>query len=148
VAFGRRGGRPGKKPGWSTDAHEIIDKVFVYGTLREGQPARSMLESYIEKSQPGTVKGTIFAFPDGYPGLLEDGADTVHGEVIKMSDLSSAFALLDAYEGDDFIRIIKTATVTGGAETPVWIYVLADERMVEGATRIESGDWVEYDGSI
>ena len=104
-----------------------------------------MLEAYIESSKPATVKGTIYAFPDGYPGLLEDSDGTVIGEVVKLSDLTAAFALLDAYEGDDFIRIIKTAVLDSGDEVPAWIYVLADERMVEDAEPIADGDWVEFD---
>ena len=107
-----------------------------------------MIENYVKTSKPATVTGAIYAFPDGYPGLLEHGQDTVHGEVLELSNLTSAFALLDAYEGDDFIRIIKVVTLENCEETHAWVYVLADERMVEGATRIESGDWIEYERSL
>lgn len=107
-----------------------------------------MIEPYIQTSQPATMIGTIYAFEDGYPGLLEDGPDTVIGEVVELSDLTAAFALLDAYEGDDFIRIIKTAALRDGSDVPAWVYVLADERMVEGAVKIADGDWVEYDKNL
>jgi gamma-glutamylcyclotransferase (GGCT)/AIG2-like uncharacterized protein YtfP len=144
VVFGGRGWR-GRKPGWSTDAQQIVDQLFVYGTLREGQAARSMIENYVAASRPATIAGAVYAFPDGYPGVLEHGRGTVMGELVKLTDLTAAFALLDAYEGDDFIRILKVATLDDRSETFAWCYVLADERMVDGATLVDSGDWVDYD---
>ncbi len=144
MVFGSRG-KSGKRPGWSTDAHQIVDQLFVYGTLRDGQAARSMIENYVKSARPARISGAVYAFPDGYPGVLEDERGTVKGEVVKLTDLSAAFALLDAYEGSDFIRVLKVATCEDGDETYAWCYVLADEGMVAEATRVDSGDWVEFE---
>jgi gamma-glutamylcyclotransferase (GGCT)/AIG2-like uncharacterized protein YtfP len=124
-----------------------VDQLFVYGTLREGQAARSMIANYVASSRPATIAGAVYAFPDGYPGVVETGQGKVVGELVKLTDLTAAFALLDAYEGDDFIRVLKTARLSDLTETYAWCYVLADERMIDGATLVPHGDWVQFDRS-
>jgi gamma-glutamylcyclotransferase (GGCT)/AIG2-like uncharacterized protein YtfP len=138
---GRRGWR---RPGWSTDAQQIISRVFVYGTLREGQAARSMIENHVQGARPATARGRLFAFPEGYPGLVEGGQSIVIGEVLELADLTAGFALLDAYEGDDFCRVLLSATIDDGSETYAWAYVLSDQTIPEDAVLIDTGDWVRF----
>ena len=33
--------------GWSTARHRVVDTLFVYGTLRSGQAARSLVANYV-----------------------------------------------------------------------------------------------------
>jgi gamma-glutamylcyclotransferase (GGCT)/AIG2-like uncharacterized protein YtfP len=136
--------RKGRKPGWSTEAQEIVDRLFAYGTLRAGQTARSMIEQHVAGSLPGTCPGTMYAFEDGYPGMLDDGDTAVIGEIVELIDLPAAFALLDAYEGDDFMRILKRARLEDGTEVWTWVYVLADPSLAEQGELIADGDWVAY----
>jgi gamma-glutamylcyclotransferase (GGCT)/AIG2-like uncharacterized protein YtfP len=134
-----------RRPGWSTERQEIVDRLFVYGSLRRGQTARSLVAQHVSRWAPATTRGTLYAFPDGYPGLLEHGAGTVKGEVLWLTDLASTLPLLDAYEGDDFIRVLREVELEGATQW-CWTYVLADERLVEGAEKVESGDWVRWQG--
>lgn len=130
----------------TTGSHEILDRLFVYGTLRQGQTARSLVANQITKCARATTTGCIYAFPMGYPGYSEgDGTGTVYGEVIWLSELAATFGLLDAYEGQDFARVIRKVTLDETNEQVwAWIYVLTDPAAVKFGTLIQHGDWVRY----
>lgn len=142
---------PGRRrAGYDTGLNQVIDRVFVYGTLRSGEPARSLIANHEASAATATAWGRIYAFPDGYPGLVEatDGAGAqVVGEVIYLSELPAALPLLDAYEGSDFVRVIRAARLENGDTTWAWIYLLADPALAERATPIPDGDWVRFRSS-
>jgi gamma-glutamylcyclotransferase (GGCT)/AIG2-like uncharacterized protein YtfP len=126
-----------------TGNFEIVDRLFVYGTLRSGQTARSLIAPHVTRSEPATIDGKIYAFPMGYPGLVE-GDGQVVGEVVWLTDLAAALALLDAYEGTDFVRMLKQVRRGDGAIEVAWVYYLADQTTVHLAEPIPDGDWVRY----
>jgi len=129
----------------TTGSHEVLDRLFVYGTLRRGQTARSLVANQVTRSAKAHTNGAIYAFPMGYPGFSEnDGSGQVVGEVIWLSELAATFGLLDAYEGADFARVIRQITLETGEEVWAWIYTLADPGAVKLGTLIPDGDWVRY----
>jgi gamma-glutamylcyclotransferase (GGCT)/AIG2-like uncharacterized protein YtfP len=129
----------------TTGSHEVLDRLFVYGTMRQGQTARSLVANSIKKSAKASTSGHIYAFPMGYPGYTEgDGKGRVVGEVVWLTDLAATFGLLDAYEGEDFARVIKQVTTDAGEQIWAWIYTLADPGAVKLGSLIEDGDWVRY----
>jgi gamma-glutamylcyclotransferase (GGCT)/AIG2-like uncharacterized protein YtfP len=129
----------------TTGSHEVLDRLFVYGTLRKGQTARSLVANQVTRSAKAHTSGAIYAFPMGYPGFSEgDGKGQVVGEVIWLSELAATFGLLDAYEGADFARVIRQITLETGEEVWAWIYTLADPGAVKLGTLIPDGDWVRY----
>jgi gamma-glutamylcyclotransferase (GGCT)/AIG2-like uncharacterized protein YtfP len=134
----------GRRPGWATAANEIVDRIFVYGTLRAGQPARSMMAEHVVSSEPATLPGAIYAFPDGYPGYTPSTDGTVVGELVTLRDLTAAFLLLDAYEGDDYDRVLSKATTEGGDQVWCWVYQLKDPALTARGAPIPSGDWNRY----
>ncbi len=129
----------------TTGSHEVLDRLFVYGTMRQGQTARSLVANQITRCVKATTTGKIYAFPMGYPGFTEgDGTGQVHGEVLWLTELPATFGLLDAYEGQDFARVIKQVVLETGEEVWTWIYTLADPGTVKLGTLIADGDWVRY----
>ena len=134
----------------STGSHEVLDRLFVYGTLRKGQTARSLIANQITRTVKASAAGAIYSFPMGYPGFTDTLANaatperTVLGEVLWLTELPATFGLLDAYEGPDFARVIKLVTLDGGEQVWTWIYMLADPTAVTHGTLIEDGDWVRY----
>ncbi len=129
----------------TTGSHEVLDRLFVYGTMRAGQTARSLVANSITRTAPAYTNGTIYAFPMGYPGFNEgDGTGKVIGEVLWLSELAATFGLLDAYEGEDFARIIKQVTLETGEAVWTWIYTLSDPAAIKLGTLIPDGDWVRY----
>jgi gamma-glutamylcyclotransferase (GGCT)/AIG2-like uncharacterized protein YtfP len=130
----------------TTGSHEILDRLFVYGTLRQGQTARSLVANQIKRCVKATAVGSIYAFPMG-PALVDnnDGTGHVVGEVIWLTDLAATFGLLDAYEGQEFARVIKKVTLDETNEQVwAWVYTLSDPAAVKFGTLIEDGDWVRY----
>jgi gamma-glutamylcyclotransferase (GGCT)/AIG2-like uncharacterized protein YtfP len=129
----------------TTGSHEVLDRLFVYGTLRQGQTARSLVANQVTRCVKAHTSGAIYAFPMGYPGFFEgDGHGRVVGEVVWLSELAATFGLLDAYEGADFARVIRQITLETGEEVWAWIYTLADPGAVKLGTLIPDGDWVRY----
>ena len=129
----------------TTGSHEVLDRLFVYGTMRQGQTARSLIANSIVKCVAASTNGQIYAFPMGYPGFSEgDGQGRVRGEVLWLTELAATFGLLDAYEGEDFARVIKRVTLASGEEVWTWIYTLADPAAVSLGSLIPDGDWVRY----
>jgi gamma-glutamylcyclotransferase (GGCT)/AIG2-like uncharacterized protein YtfP len=129
----------------TTGSHEVLDRLFVYGTMRQGQTARSLVANSIKKSAKAQTSGQIYAFPMGYPGYSEgDGSHQVIGEVLWLTDLAATFGLLDAYEGEDFARVIKQVTTESGEQLWAWIYTLADAAAIQHGMLIADGDWVRY----
>ena len=130
----------------TTGSHEILDRLFVYGTLRQGQTARSLVANQITRAAKASTGGAIYAFPMGYPGYIEgDGSGRVEGEVIWLTELAATFGLLDAYEGTDFARVIRKVTLEDtGEEIWAWVYTLADPSTVKFGTLIQHGNWVRY----
>jgi gamma-glutamylcyclotransferase (GGCT)/AIG2-like uncharacterized protein YtfP len=131
----------------TTGSHEILDRLFVYGTLRQGQTARSLVANQIAKCVKAWTAGAIYAFPMGHPGYIEgDGQGRVEGEVIWLTELAATFGLLDAYEGQDFVRVIRQVHLEDtGEQVWAWVYTLSDPSAAQKfGTRIEHGDWVRY----
>ena len=132
----------------TTGAHEVIDRLFVYGTLRKGQTARSLIANQITKMEKASTTGFIYSVPMGYPGYT-DPDDTANpgrviGEVLWLTELPATFGLLDAYEGTDFTRVIKLVSLESGEQMWTWIYTLADPSTVAHGALIADGDWVRY----
>jgi gamma-glutamylcyclotransferase (GGCT)/AIG2-like uncharacterized protein YtfP len=128
-----------------TGTQEVLDRLFVYGTLRQGQTARTLLANEITRCVKAHAQGSIYAFPMGYPGFSDaDPNGRVVGEVVWLTELAATFGLLDAYEGQDFVRVIKQVALETGEQVWAWVYMLADPTAIRLGTRIEDGDWVRY----
>ena len=122
-----------------------MDRLFVYSTLRKGQTARSLIANHIARCVPASTVGAIYAFPMGYAGFVDaDDPCRVIGEVLWLTDLAATFGLLDAYEGDEFARVLKQALLDTGEAVWTWIYVLADPDTAQHGTRIDHGDWERF----
>jgi gamma-glutamylcyclotransferase (GGCT)/AIG2-like uncharacterized protein YtfP len=129
----------------TTGSNEVLDRLFVYSTLRTGQTARSLITNHVARCEPASTPGAIYAFPMGYAGLVEvDPGSRVIGEVLWLTDLPATFGLLDAYEGDDFARVIKQVELDTGEALWAWVYVLADPDTARHGTLIDHGDWARY----
>jgi len=124
----------------------IVDRLFVYGTLRSGQPARPLVARHVARWEPASTTGRMVAFPLGYPGLVEDPTSRVVGELVwlEAATLAAALEELDAFEGDEYVRMLKPVQRQDGGEEVAWCYVLADEAAVTRGVPVPDGDWVRY----
>ncbi len=119
-----------------------VDRLFVYGSLRTGHAARELVEPHVEDWAPATVRGALFAFASGFPGVvLEQRGGIVMGELLWLRDLAVCLPVLDAYEGGDYARVQVQVEHVGGPSW-AWIYVLADPRVTALGTRVPGGEWI------
>jgi gamma-glutamylcyclotransferase (GGCT)/AIG2-like uncharacterized protein YtfP len=129
----------------TTGSNEVLDRLFVYATLRQGQTARSLIANQIVRSVKASTSGAIYVFPMGYAGLVEAPEPMrVVGELLWLTELAATFGLLDAYEGEEFARVIVQVTPEIGEPVWSWIYVLTDPETIKHGTLIEHGDWARY----
>jgi gamma-glutamylcyclotransferase (GGCT)/AIG2-like uncharacterized protein YtfP len=126
------------------------DRLFVYGTLRQdaGHPAHARLsgDSLLGR---GKVRGVLYRL-GWHPGavLSEEGDQWIRGELYRLQGGERSLQALDEYEGcgpndprpHRFERVETEVRLDSGERVRSWIYVFRDP--VEGAPRIDSGDWV------
>jgi gamma-glutamylcyclotransferase (GGCT)/AIG2-like uncharacterized protein YtfP len=129
----------------TTGSNDVVDRLFVYATLRQGQTAHSLIANQIARSAKASTTGAMYAFSMGYAGLIEVSEPRrVIGELLWLTELPATFGLLDAYEGEEFARVIKQVTLDTGEPVWSWIYVLSDPEAVKHGSLIEHGDWARY----
>jgi len=116
-----------------------VHTVFVYGTLRKGQPNRAVMEPHLVADLgEGQIRGAMYDLgPFPAVTLEEDGL--VIGEWVRVTD--DGLARLDRLEGypSFYDRVIVSDTTNG---LRGWVYCMA-RRKVDGYERVESGDWVK-----
>ena len=110
-------------------------KVFVYGTLKSGYGANSLLGEGRTLLGETTIAGEIYHL-GGFPGVRLGGESKVHGEVWEVPE--SSLPRLDRYEGEGSLYIRHEITTEFG---PAWVYEYNDTPPVE--RRIASGRWPE-----
>jgi gamma-glutamylaminecyclotransferase len=111
-------------------------KVFVYGTLRRGEPAHGLLQGARLVTRASTdPEFTLVDMMAGYPAMLEGGTTCVVGEIYELDE--AALGELDRYEEAPELFQRVTRRIAGH---DVWVYVLP-ERHAVGRPRIAGGDW-------
>ena len=105
----------------------MLDRVFVYGTLQQGQPNHHLVAPFVRHVIPGSIAGTLLDLGT-YPGWVE-GPGTVHGQVLHL--LSPQLALPQLDDLEDYLGprhpanlyhrvVVKVRTPAG--ESRAWAY--------------------------
>lgn len=98
--------------------------LFVYGTLRSGEPAAQLLKG-CTRIGTATVSGVLYDIDGDFPALLPYGPARIAGEVWRCP--ADRLATLDAYEGVQqrlFRRIGVHAQMDDDQEEiACWVYV-------------------------
>jgi gamma-glutamylcyclotransferase (GGCT)/AIG2-like uncharacterized protein YtfP len=119
-------------------------RVFVYGTLREGG-SNAWRMAGAAKVGVAAVRGRLYRV-SWYPALLLDRAGgEVAGEVWEVG--AELLAELDRFEGvapggggGEYRRVRAVARLAGGGESPVWLWEWAAP--VAGLELLAGGDWL------
>lgn len=114
--------------------------MFVYGTLRAGQPNAHLLAGLTR--HPATARGVLHDFGP-YPGMVL-GEGRVMGEIVPLDP--ARLAALDALEqaapfgapGGAYRRTVVTVTLGDGSHLRAQCYVMEQSE----APRIPGGDWL------
>ena len=107
----------------------MTEHLFVYGTLAPGRPNAHVLADVAGTWTPATVRGHLRAqgwgAAEGFPGIVPDGSGAlVEGLVFSSPELAVHWQRLDAFEGDEYVRVLITATLEGGALVQAWVDAL------------------------
>ena len=125
--------------------------VFVYGTLRPGQPNwERLLAGRTERVLPGRLPGVVLLDCGHFPAAVErPGAGGAAGEVvwIRPGAWPAILVALDHLEGYDagdperlFDRVVRPVETVDGP-VDCWVY-LAGRRLAEsGRPVVAGGDW-------
>lgn len=110
--------------------------LFVYGTLRRGEPAHGLLVD----ARPFGVARTEPRFDlldlGEYPGLVRAGSTSVVGELYAVDE--RLLATLDEYEGVPEPYVRELVSLDDGRRAIAYVLV----RRPADAPRIASGDWL------
>ena len=106
----------------------MINKVFVYGTLKTGGSIRGLDQFGPEHAV--IVNRATTQYPDydmldlgAFPGVVKNGTYKIQGEVWEVDD--TTFQELDMIEGyPEFYKRVKTETTQGRA----WMYFLESDQ--------------------
>lgn len=116
-----------------------MHEIFVYGTLRRGERNAALLSGAQRLREVRTApQYTLYAL-GSHPGLGEQGATAVVGEVYAVD--APTLARLDALEDHPHWYERKAIALADGSS--VEGYVLP-ERFTAGLPVIADGDWVRY----
>jgi gamma-glutamylcyclotransferase (GGCT)/AIG2-like uncharacterized protein YtfP len=91
-------------------------RLAVYGTLAPGRKNHWVLEPLAGTWTEGTVQGRRVAAgwgnTEGFPAVeLDPAGDEVVVAVFESPDLPAHWERLDAFEGDEYARVVTTVTV-------------------------------------
>ena len=127
----------------------MTNLLFVYGTLRrdfDGMPHPFLSEcDYLGEAYFNGKLYDLGVFPGAVPS--DNPIDRVKGEVYRLRQPESLLSALDVYEcavGLDrlYRRDLVDTVLKEGIRIKAYIYIF--DNPVNGYTRIESGDYLEY----
>lgn len=111
----------------------MIQRLFVYGTLKPGHANAHLLEEIGGDWQVASVVGTLYsegwAAAEGHTALaLDENGTEVRGFVFSSEQLAQHWDMLDAFEGDDYKRVAATAKLDDQRTIEVYVYVLSGKQ--------------------
>ena len=115
-------------------------RVFVYGTLRAGEPNHHLLDHHALVGEALTEPAFELISLGAFPAMIAGGTTAVVGEVYEVDPVT--LAALDRLEGHPRFYQRTVIRLEGGDE--VLAYLLSPEQ-AQGRTRIPSGDWTDAD---
>lgn len=107
--------------------------LFVYGTLAPGRSNAHVLATVPGEWTSATVIGTLV--PEGwgivksYPAIiLEKQGSAVEGLLFSSEHLPEHWDRLDAFEGEDYERVLTTAKLEDGTSVEAYVYQLCADK--------------------
>jgi gamma-glutamylcyclotransferase (GGCT)/AIG2-like uncharacterized protein YtfP len=105
-------------------------RLAVYGSLAPGKKNHNMIEGMEGSWRKAVLRGSLlnegWGAGEGFPGFLWDGTNTpVAAQVFSSADLPHYWARLDAFEGEEYRRILAPAEIEDGEIEICNVYALA-----------------------
>lgn len=132
----------------------MIEYMFVYGTLLRGFINHHLIKPFAVEIVPAATPGELFHLEYGYPALvLNNAAQWVSGEAVKVSDLARALPILDNLEGyhgvnhpdNLYNREVCKIRLADGTERDSYVYVWAHpDRLPAIGLPVTGGSWKQF----
>jgi gamma-glutamylcyclotransferase (GGCT)/AIG2-like uncharacterized protein YtfP len=131
-------------------------KFFVYGSLTEGLVHFNRIRDFVVNKVDATLTGSVYRLKVGYPVFVEQGQDTVIGQLLTIRTSDLLFNLLDAFHGvlpdnpakslyfRKFVNVnLKNESGTSASDLieQAWVYILNPLKLPVDAVQIKDGDW-------
>jgi len=113
--------------------HDVVEMLFVYGTLKPGERNYPTVAEHIRAVQPATIGG-ILIDRGSSPGLVE-GPGIVQGVLLSITSAGLEIAdKIEAYHPGSadslYLRRPVTATLDNGSPAPCWTYYFGDPQSI------------------
>ncbi|WP_025321183.1 gamma-glutamylcyclotransferase family protein [Deferrisoma camini] len=122
----------------------FCDRVFVYGTLKQGGIYHSLIAPHLLEVQEGWVPGVLVDLGT-YPGWVP-GPGRVWGEVVRVAPVVEALAKLDELEDyhgpgrpENLYERVLVKVETATAPVEAWAYRYLGP--TEGRPAVPGGRW-------
>jgi gamma-glutamylcyclotransferase (GGCT)/AIG2-like uncharacterized protein YtfP len=107
----------------------MVERLFVYGTLRPGESNEHYLAPIAGKWMNASIRGIHFPHgygaTEGYPVLaLSQHGRPIPGLVLEAQFSQVHWQTLDEFETDAYERVLTTVALDRGAELSAFVYVL------------------------
>ena len=107
-----------------------INRLFVYGTLAPGRANAHIVSGLNGTWQPAKVRGQLkqigWGANMGYPGIvLDEQAPWVEGLLLCTDNLEGFWDELDAFEGEEYQRVLINVLLPAGEWVAAYVYALA-----------------------
>ena len=105
-----------------------MERLFIYGSLQPGGPNEHVLAAIGGDWEPAVIRGKLvesgWGASIGYPALVLDAhGDEIDGHVFSSANLGAQWTSLDAFEGDEYKRVVATVALASGAQVEAQVYV-------------------------
>jgi len=126
-----------------------MNKIFVYGTLKQHQPNFALIKNGIFCGVGRLPKSNNFRMVSmgSFPALIEVGNNTpqeINGEIWDVDDES--FKNVDYLEGYPTFYAREQFTIldSAGREHTCWTYFIPDELATRELKSVDNGTWYGY----
>jgi gamma-glutamylcyclotransferase (GGCT)/AIG2-like uncharacterized protein YtfP len=130
----------------------MMNQVFVYGSLSKGMIHFDKIESAVVDVKEAWLIGAAYQLRVGYPVILKEGQQRIHGQLVEVSNPDLMIPLLDSFYGflsydlKQSLHIresINVNLVSERSAQSAWVYFLNPTQLPKSASLIVDGDWLE-----
>lgn len=134
----------------------LIDKIFVYGSLRSDMfNYNKLLNGKVYKVYKGTIKGRLFHLDNkGYPAVIP-GNENIFGELMELKDFNKSLEELDELENYtednnencEYLRKEVKVKLEDGSIEKAYYYEYNPESNInknDNLLPVSYGDWKVY----
>lgn len=131
----------------------LVDKVFVYGSLRSGMfNYGKLLKGKVKGLEKGTIRGELFHIENkGYPAVI-CGDENIAGELMSFENFVGTLEELDelenfkeSNENSEYLREVVEVSLEDGAKEIAYFYKYNTNSIMnknDKLLKVNSGDWV------